>query len=70
MDGHFKNEGDHKFVDVQKDNDPENIIFDIKTQDFHAPMSLWSYVKSRLEGTVVVVHHYSQCSQKLCFMMV
>ena len=35
-----------------------------KTQAFHAPMSLWLYVKSRLEVTVVVVHQYSQRSQK------
>ena len=34
MDGHFKNEGDNKFVDVHKDNDPKNILFDIKNPSF------------------------------------
>ena len=35
-----------------------------KTQAFHSPLSLWSYIKSRLEGTVVVVHQYTRRSRK------
>ena len=34
MDGHFKNEGDDKFANVQKDNDTRNIVFDVKDTSF------------------------------------